>query len=717
MGIINYLPPLLDKIGESMHRVTNPVINRSILLLISLSILVMVLPTATAADSDELADSGALSGVVFNLHYDSPIPHAYVLVESNTGYIQARSTNEEGEYKFNLPYGVYEMRVFVQDQEMHNATEIYIDPSPAVHDVFISFSLDEVVYLHGVIKLSGEKARETRVVFEGLDNSYRNETVTGKDGTYALDVPIGNLFVTAYVDGDIAGEKKIGPFVVPGDYEVKIDMEYTGAPPSIDEWSSFIVTTWTGIAIWGAVVFGLIGFYYVFRKWVYQWLGSKHARVNEGQAEVMAYAATGFGKVALVYASLMVLDVVLDVGDAVAARWIRFWLYAALWIVFLWVLGRFILLLVDNLMVRLRANKVKEGSDIPETAYIFIHGILRYVVIMIIGFLILLIPLAGAGLADEISGGMNRFVDSNFGYLILLVLIVVLFFITNRFVRLTMEQMKANSTKYSPQMLAILGLVAKIGIIGLFTVLFLFTLLTMAGMQEMGALIMALLTTTVGMIVAMTTTGAMGNALSGIVLMRLKPIEPGHLVTVADGQFGTVVEISSFFTQLRTFNNEVIEIPNNLILAQDIKNFSRNKNIGIEVDMGIGYDIPADVVLDCLKNSAKGTSGIVKEPKPQAMVTDFGDYAAQYKLRAFTDNVDRYFQTKSQLMENIQEMFYTQGIEIMTPWQIMKREDAPPSKEEVIDRYMENLKHKESSLGEDAKVAAGLDMLEGNSKE
>jgi len=700
-----------------MHRVTIPVINRSILLLISLSLLVMVLPTATAEDSDELADSGALSGVVFNLHYDSPIPHAYVLVESNTGYIQARSTNEEGEYKFNLPYGVYEMRVFVQDQEMHNATEIYIDPSPAVHDVFISFTLDESVHIHGVIKFDGEKARETRVVFEGLDNSYRNETVTGKDGTYAMDVPIGNLLVTAYDNGEIAGDKKIGPFVVPGDYEVTIDIVYTGAPPSFDEWSDFIITTWTGIAIWGAVVFGLIVLYIVLRKRVRVWSGSKHSRVNEAQTEIIGYAATGFGKVAVLYASLLVLGAVLDVGDEAAARWIGFWLYSLVWVLFLWVMGRFILMLVDNLMVRLRAKKVKEGSDIPETAYIFIHGILRYVVIMIIGFLILLIPLAGVGLADDISDGLSSFVDSNFGYLILLVLIVVLFFITNRFVKLTMEQMKANSTKYSPQMLAILGLVAKIGITGLFVVLFLFTLLTMAGMQEMGALIMALLTTTVGMIVAMTTTGAMGNALSGIVLMRLKPIEPGQLVKVADGQFGKVVEISSFFTQLRTFNNEVIEIPNNLILAQDIKNYSKNKNIGIEVDMGIGYDIPADVVLDCLKNSAKGTSEIVKEPKPQAMVTDFGDYAAQYKLRAFTDNVDRYFQTKSHLMENIQEIFYTKGIEIMTPSQIMKREDALPSKEEVIDRYMENMKHKDSSLGEDAKVAAGLDMLEGNSKE
>ncbi|MCK4970600.1 MAG: hypothetical protein KAS77_08740, partial [Thermoplasmata archaeon] len=363
-----------------MSRLSNPIIKRSIFLLISLLLLVMVLPTAAAAESDELADSGALSGVVFNLHYDSPIPHAYVLVESNVGYTQARSTNEEGEYKFNLPYGVYDMRVFVQDLEMHNATDVYIDPSPAVHDVFISFPLDEVVHIHGVVMFDGEKARETRVVFEGLDNSYRNETVTGKDGTYALDVPIGNLLVTAYEDGESAGDKKIGPFVVPGDFEKDINIVYTGAPPSFDDWSDFIVTTWTGIAIWGAVVFGLIAFYFVLRKRVREWLKTKHSRVNEAQAEIIGYAATGFGKVGLLYVSLLVLGAVLDVGDVVAAKWIRFWLYAFLWVLFLWVMGRFVLMLVDNLMVRLRAKRKREGSDIPETAFIFFHGILRYVV-------------------------------------------------------------------------------------------------------------------------------------------------------------------------------------------------------------------------------------------------------------------------------------------------------------------------------------------------
>ncbi|NOQ54552.1 MAG: mechanosensitive ion channel, partial [Thermoplasmata archaeon] len=535
--------------------------------------------------------------------------------------------------------------------------------------------------------------------------------------SYSLDVPIGNLLVTAYDNGETAGDKKIGPFVVPGDFEKDINIVYTGAPPSFDDWSTFIITTWTGITIWGAVVIGLIVFYSVLRKRVREWLKAKHSRVTEAQAEVIGYAITGFGKVGLLYASLLVLDAVLDVGDVVAAKWIRFWLYALLWVLFLVVMGRFVLMLVDNLLVRLRAKRRREGSDVPETAYIFLHGILRYVVIMGIGFLILLIPLAGVGLADEISGGMDRFVNSNFGYLILLVIIVILFFITNRFVKLTMEQMRETSHKYSPQMLSILALVVKFGIIGLFSVLFIFTLLTMAGMQEMGALIMALLTTTVGMIVAMTTTGALGNALSGIVLMRLKPIEPGHYVTIADGQFGKVVEISSFFTQIRTFNNEVIEIPNNLILATEIKNYSKNKNIGIEVDMGVGYDIPADVVLDCLKNGAKGTTGIVKDPKPQAMVTKFTDYAINYKLRAFTDKVDRYFQTKSSLMQNIQEIFYTKGIEIMTPWQLVKREDNSPSKDEVISRFMENMKHKEPSSADDASVAAGLDMLEGNSKD
>ncbi len=675
--------------------------------------MVLISPLAGAQDTDDISDEGVLKGVVFNLHYDSPVPNAYILVESEKGYKEARSTNEDGEYRFNLPYGTYGLRAFIRDQEVANATGIFVDPTPTVHDIMVSFTIDEPVLLQGRIKLDGDRAKETRVLFEGLDNSYANETVTGKDGSYSLHIPYGNIKVTAYEGDEVAGSKRVGPFVTPGSHERNIDIQRTGAAPSLGDWTDFIVATWTGVALWGVIVFGLIVAYYFLSRRVDQWMEEGEQRFSSSVSEMIAYSIKGYARVFFLFLILIALDLVLDIEHE-AARWIRFWLWALITVLVLWVSARLLMKIIDYIMIRLRKQKLDEGSQVPETAYIFIHGLLRYLIITIFGFFILLIVLSGVGLYDEIAGGFTGFIDLNFGYLVLLVIIVVLFFITNRFVKLTLEQMKETSTRFTPQMIGIFGLVARITIAGLFSVLFIFTLLTMAGMQEMGALIMALLTTTVGLIVAMTTTGAIGNALSGMVLMSLKPFEPGHYVEVADDQFGKVIEVSTFFTRLRTFKNEVIEIPNNLVLAQDITNFSRNKVIGIEITLGIGYEVPADNVLDLLKNGAKGTTGIVKDPKPQAMVTDFGDYAIHYLLRAFTDEIERYFQTKSSLMQNIQGLFYTEGIEIMTPWQVMTREDTQPCRAEVIERYAEHLRHKDSMDDDNEKLAAAMDLLDGD---
>ena len=134
------------------------------------------------------------------------------------------------------------------------------------------------------------------------------------------------------------------------------------------------------------------------------------------------------------------------------------------------------------------------------------------------------------------------------------------------------------------------------------------------------------------------------------------------------------------------------------------------------MELGIGYDIPADQVLDLLKNGAKGTTGIVRDPKPQAMITKFGDYSIYYLLRAFTDDVERYFQTKSSLMQNIQELFYTEGIEIMTPWQLLKREDTCPTREDIIQRFADHLKHKEKNDVDEKKVAAGMQMFDNDNE-
>jgi small-conductance mechanosensitive channel len=697
-----------------MRRATNSMMTRSTVLAVWLLMMVMVLPlTATAAD--EFADTGVLKGTVFNQHYEDGVPQAYILVESEVGYTEARTTDEKGEYRFNLPYGPYSLKVFIGEEEVANASVIQVDSSPLVHDVLLAFTIDEPVALHGVIKVEGTKVSKSKVVFEGIGNSYRNETVTDGNGRYSLDVPYGMLRVAVYDGADHVGHKDIGPFVDAGDNEVKMDIMRTGEAPSFDDWTDFFVATWTAVAIWAAIVFGLVVGYFYLNRRVDQWLAEDRHRFSLPVSEMMAYAMKGYMRVIFLYASLQAMELFLDF-DLEAAVWIRFWLWAFVTVLILWVTARLLMQLIDYIMIRLRQQKMAAGSEVPETAYIFIHGILRYLVIAIFGFFILLIILSGAGLYDEIAGGFTGFVDVNLGYLVLLVLLVILFFITNRFVKLTLGQMKETSTRFTPQMIGIFGLLAKIAIAGLFSVLFIFTLLTMAGMQEMGALIMALLTTTVGMIIAMTTTGAIGNALSGMVLMSLKPIEKGQWVAIADNDFGYVIEVSTFFTRLRTFRNEVVEIPNNLVLAQEIKNYSKNDNIGIEVELGIGYDVPADHVLDLLKNGAKGTSGILRDPKPQAMVTDFGDYSIQYLLRAFTCQVDRYFQTKLSLMQNLQELFYTEGIEIMTPWQLINREDASPTRDEVIKRYADHLKHKEVHEAKDEKVAAGMEMLNGNNE-
>ena len=692
-----------------------PSIKRSTLLIAWMLILVLGLPLGAAGDSSEFPDEGVLKGVAINQHYDSPVPNLYILVESDKGYREARSTNEQGEYRFHLPYDTYDLRAFLGDQEVYNWSGLIVDSSPMTHDIPLSFTVEEPVLLHGTIKLDGERAKSTKVLFEGLDNSYANETVTGKDGSYSLQVPYGNLKVTVYEDDGVAGTKRIGPYVTAGSQQKNMDIERTGAAPSLGDWSDFIIATWTGVAVWVAIAIGLVVAYLYLSRRIDAWIEEEEHRFSEQVSLMIAYSVKGYARVFFLLMVFLALNLVLDF-DHEAARYLRFWLWALISVLVLWVSARLLMKIIDYIMIRLRKQRLDAGSEVPETAYIFIHGILRYLVIAIFGFFILLIILSGVGLYDEIAGGFTGFIDVNYGYLVLLVLLVVLFLITNRFVKLTLEQMKETSTRFTPQMIGIFGLIAKFAIAGLFSVLFIFTLLTMAGMQEMGALIMALLTTTVGMIVAMTTTGAIGNALSGMVLMSLKPFEPGHWVEVADEQFGKVIEVSTFFTRLRTFKNEVIEIPNNLVLAQDITNFSRNKIIGIEVTMGIGYDVPADLVLDLLKNGAKGTSSILRDPKPQAMITDFGDYAIKYLLRAFTDEIDRYFQTKSSLMQNLQELFYTAGIEIMTPWQIMKRDDTCPSRDEVIKRYAEHLKHRDSMDGDNEKLAAAMDMLDGEKK-
>lgn len=172
-----------------------------------------------------------------------------------------------------------------------------------------------------------------------------------------------------------------------------------------------------------------------------------------------------------------------------------------------------------------------------------------------------------------------------------------------------------------------------------------------------------------GVLVSFGSSSAVGNIVAGVVITYMRPFSLGDRVRVADTE-GDVIEKTLLVTRIQTIKNVEITIPNSMILASHIVNFSamaRGPGLILNTSVTIGYDAPWRQVHDLLIAAARRTPMIETQPEPFVLQTSLDDFYVTYELNAFTREPNRKARIYSLLHQNIQDEFNRAGVEIMSP--------------------------------------------------
>ena len=92
-----------------------------------------------------------------------------------------------------------------------------------------------------------------------------------------------------------------------------------------------------------------------------------------------------------------------------------------------------------------------------------------------------------------------------------------------------------------------------------------------------------------GLAIGLALQGTLSNVASGIMLLLLRPFSVGDWIQT-NSISGTVREIGLFATQIDTFDNIYITVPNSSIWSATIINNSRHQIRRMDLDIGIGYN-------------------------------------------------------------------------------------------------------------------------------
>ncbi|MCP5489161.1 MAG: mechanosensitive ion channel family protein, partial [Verrucomicrobia bacterium] len=172
-----------------------------------------------------------------------------------------------------------------------------------------------------------------------------------------------------------------------------------------------------------------------------------------------------------------------------------------------------------------------------------------------------------------------------------------------------------------------------------------------------------------GVVLSLGSSSLVGNLIAGYTMTYRKAFKLGDRIRVGD-HLGDVEEIRMLITRLRSLKNEDIVIPNSEILSRDVINYSNLAATGgliVHTTVGIGYETPWRQVEAMLQEAAAMTEGAKKDPPPFVLQKALGDFAVTYEINVYCDDPKKMMAVATNLHRNIQDVFNTHGVQIMTP--------------------------------------------------
>lgn len=168
-----------------------------------------------------------------------------------------------------------------------------------------------------------------------------------------------------------------------------------------------------------------------------------------------------------------------------------------------------------------------------------------------------------------------------------------------------------------------------------------------------------------GLAVGLALQGSLANFAGGVLLMIFKPMKVGDFVE-AQGESGTVKEISIFYTKIITINNQLVVLPNGKLSNDNIKNYTSEGMRRDVITIGISYDSDVKKAKDILVNLMKAQENILKDPEPVVFVEDLADSSVDLSVRFWALN-EHFWACHFYIIEEAKSRLEAEGIVIPFP--------------------------------------------------
>jgi len=171
------------------------------------------------------------------------------------------------------------------------------------------------------------------------------------------------------------------------------------------------------------------------------------------------------------------------------------------------------------------------------------------------------------------------------------------------------------------------------------------------------------------------------NFVSGLIIMFGGSIKKGDIIQQGKN-LGEVESVSIRNTIIRTLDNTMVIIPNSSFLRGEIVNLSyHDTTMRLTIPVAVAPGAKIKKVRKLLVEVAKDNEGVLKTPKPEVNIRQFGRFGVEFDLYVWIDDFMKKFKTESDLLSEIDKRF--QENKIMMAFQGVKVKYKPKGTEEM----------------------------------
>ena len=180
-----------------------------------------------------------------------------------------------------------------------------------------------------------------------------------------------------------------------------------------------------------------------------------------------------------------------------------------------------------------------------------------------------------------------------------------------------------------------------------------------------------------GFVLGFALQGTLSNFASGLMILMYRPYDVGQIIDAA-GVKGVVDSMNLVSTTIKTFDNQIVVVPNGEIWGGVITNVTGSDTRRVDMVFGISYTDDTSKAAKILEDIVSKHELVLKEPEPIIRLHELADSSVNFVCRPWVKTGD-YWTVYWDVTRTVKERFDTEGVSIPFPQQdvhIYKTEGA-----------------------------------------